>query len=366
MKILNFYLLREFAPSYIGSMAFFTVLLLLERVMSFVRLVAKGYATIIDFFVLLFFSVPPTLAITMPMATIMGSLVAVGRLSNDSEITAIRAGGIRLNSVFISLYIAGIIIGAMSFYLTDALVPIGNIKFRTLYQRITIARPDLQIDVHSINQIANDVTLLVDEVDGKTGDLINVTIFQGKRKGYTKTITSEKGYFISKDVSNQYITLRLKNGMIIDPEDKNIKKFSSTIFKVLDLNLYIESREIKNIVKTPREMSLKEIRENMKQTKKGAREYNIYLVEYNKKIAIPFACILFIFLGTPFAVTRGRSGKGLGLGIGVLIIFIYYIFLLTFERLGKNGVVQPALAMWIPNILFFIAGVINLIKRGKI
>ncbi len=166
-------MLKEYIMPYLGSMAFFTMLLLLERVTSFVGLVAKGYASVIDFLVLLFFSVPPTLALTMPMSTVMGALIAVGRLANDSEITAIKAGGIRPSSLFVSLYAAGVFIGLASFILTDTLVPVGNIKFRTLYQRLTIARPDAQIVPGGINTLSGSSTFLVGRVDEKAGDLLD-------------------------------------------------------------------------------------------------------------------------------------------------------------------------------------------------
>ena len=365
MKILKFYMLREFIPPYIGSTAFFTMLLLLERVMSFVGLVARGYATVIDLIVLVFYSIPPTMALTMPMSSIMGALISVGRLSNDSEITAMRASGIRLSSIFLSLYMIGIVIGGTSFYLTDRLVPIGNIKFRTLFQRLTIARPDVQIEIHSINEISAQYTLLVDIVDEKTGDLMDVTIFESKEGKFVKTITARKGWFLSEGATDDYITLRLIDGTIADPKDRTSKQFNSTVFSNLDLNIPLKKEELKNIVKKPRDMSMKELSEGMARLKKGTRQHNVYLIEYNKKIAIPFACVLFVFLGTPFAVTRGRSGKGLGLGIGVLIIFLYYLALLTLERKGTQGAIPPFLAVWLPNILFFIVGTANLIKRGK-
>jgi LPS export ABC transporter permease LptF len=365
MKILKFYMLKEFIPPYVGSTAFFTMLLLLERVMSFVGLVARGYATVIDLIVLVFFSIPPTMALTMPMSSIMGALISVGRLSNDSEITAMRSSGIRLGSIFFSLYLIGVVIGGASFYLTDRLVPIGNIKFRTLYQKLTIARPDVQIKVHSINKISANYTLLVDIVDEKTGDLLDVTIFESKADKYVKTITARKGWFLSEDSSEDYITLRLFDGTVADPQDKTGEQFNSTLFERLDLNIPLISQELKNIVKKPRDMSMKELREGLEKEGKGTRMHNVYLLEYNKKIAIPFACVLFVFLGTPFAVTRGRSGKGLGLGIGVLIIFFYYLALLTLERRGASGSIHPALAIWLPNIFFFIVGTVNLIKRGR-
>ena len=367
MKILKWYIFREFIWPYLGSMAFFTMLLLMERVMSFVRLVASGYANIFDLFTLVFYSIPPTLAITMPMSTIMGALVAVSRLSNDGEITAMRAAGIRVTSIFISLYIVGTIIGISSFFLTDRLVPIGNIKFRTLYQKLTIARPTIQIDIHSINKISGNVTMLVENVDDKTGDLVNITLFQKEKGKYARTITSKKGYFLPHDISEKYLTLRLINGNILDPSgDKKSKIFNISKFEAMDIFIPIVKGEMKNIAKSPRDMSVKELRERISKMKKGSASYNVYTVEFHKKIAVPFACVLFVFLGTPFAIGRGRGGKGLGLGIGVLIIFLYYIFLLSLERIGKSGLINPALAVWIPNILFLLAGVINLIYRKRV
>jgi lipopolysaccharide export system permease protein len=366
MKTLKWYVLREFIPPYIGGMAFFTTILLLERVMSFVKLVANGYATIIDLMVLIFFSIPPTLALTMPMSTLVGALVAVGRLSHDSEITAMRASGIKLGSIFLSLYLAGFVIGGASYVLTDRLVPIGNIKFRTLFQQLTIARPDVSIDSLSINEIREGVTMVVDRVDEKTGDLMGVTIFKQEEETETRTISAARGWFVRSGVSQTHITLRLMDGAVYDQEDREGGRFGSTVFSTMDLNIPLQSGDIRQIVKTPRDMNMAELSANVAVLEKGSLSYNTHLMEFHKRIAIPFACILFVFLGTPFAVTTGRSGRGLGLGIGVVIIFVYYALLLTLESVGREGVINPALAMWIPNILFLLAGMVNLLRKGRV
>jgi lipopolysaccharide export system permease protein len=366
MKILKFYVLREFIPPYVGGMAFLSTILLLERVMSFVKLVAKGYADIFDLLTLVFFSIPPTLALTMPMSTLIGALVAVSRLSHDSEITAMRASGIRLGSIFLSLYLAGFAIGGLSFWITDRIVPIGNIKFRTLYQELTIARPDVGIDSLSINEVHRGVTLVVDRVDEKTGDLLNVTIFKAEEGERVRTISAKRGWFVQSGAGGSHISIRLKDGALYDQEDLEEGYFGSTVFGTLDLNIPVKNRELQQMVKSPRDMSMEELAKSMAGLEIGAKSYNIHVMEQHKRIAIPFACILFVFLGTPFAVTKGRSGKGLGLGIGVVIIFMYYILLLALEPVGRAGVIQPALAMWLPNILFIIVGVFNIVRKGRV
>jgi lipopolysaccharide export system permease protein len=379
VKILSTYVLKEFIPPYLGSMAFFTMLLLLERVMNFVQLVARGIASVIDLVVLVFFSIPPTLALTMPMSTLMGALIAVSRLSHDGEITAMRASGVRLSSIFLSLYLAGMFLGVASFFLTDTLVPIGNVKFRILYQRLTIARPDLQVDDLSVNTIADGVTLVVDRVDDRTGDLINVTIFERGESGVEKTITAQEGNFVTSGFTASYFTLLLKHGTILDPgseappgNGEQPLQFASTAFDTMEFNIPLSHRDLQNIVKSPRDMSLRELREKILAMEKEAPmdsseavEYNRHVMEYHKKIAIPSVCLLFVFLGTPFAITRGRSGRGLGLGIGVVIIFFYYILLLSLERIGQRGILPPALVVWLPNILFLIGGTVNLIRRAR-
>jgi lipopolysaccharide export system permease protein len=300
----------------------------------------------------------------MPMSTVMGALIAVGRLSNDSEITAIKAGGIRLGAVFISLYAAGFFIGGASFFLTDWLVPVGNIKFRTLYQRLTIARPDSQISSEEINTLSGSSTFLVGNVDEKTGDLLDITLFENGPE--YRTISSKRGMFLPRDDYSRYLTLRLFDGMIFESGKEGGTTFSSTRFTDLDLNIRTASQDLLNVAKTPSDMNLTELRRGVGEQERQSRSYNSFLMELHKRIAIPFACVLFALLGTPFAVTRGRSGKGLGLGAGVLIIFFYYMFLLVLERVGKSGVIPPALAMWIPNILFFFAGAFTLVKRGRL
>jgi lipopolysaccharide export system permease protein len=366
MKTLKWYLLREFIPPYIGGMAFLSTILLLERVMSFVKLIAKGYATVFDLITLIVFSIPPTLALTMPMSTLVGALVAVSRLSHDSEITAMRASGIRLGSIFLSLYIAGFIIGGASYWLTDKLVPIGNIKFRTLYQQLTITRPDVGIESLDILEIEEGVTLVVDKVDDKTGDLVNVTIFEVEGEDRVRIISAKRGWFIQSGEGGSHISLRLKNGVLNDEGGEKEGYFGSTIFGTLDLNIPIQNRELQQIVKSPRDMSMAELAGSMVDLEFGSKLYNNHVMERHKRIAIPVACVLFVFLGTPFAVTRGRSGRGLGLGIGVVIIFMYYMFLLALEPMGRSGVINPAFAMWMPNILFTVAGTLNIMRKGRV
>jgi lipopolysaccharide export LptBFGC system permease protein LptF len=112
-----------------------------------------------------------------------------------------------------------------------------------------------------------------------------------------------------------------------------------------------------------RELSLKGIKERIEKIKKEGkltqyrkRKINALLVEYHKRLAIPFASIVFIVIGCPCAIKVRR--KGAGFGIALIFFIFFYICLVAGEHIGAKGIVIPWLAIWFPNILVGIGGVI--------
>lgn len=87
------------------------------------------------------------------------------------------------------------------------------------------------------------------------------------------------------------------------------------------------------------------------------RRANKYLVEYHKKLAIPFACLVFTLIGVPMAVTTSRSGKSVSISLAVGVFLFYYLCLVGGEKLSDRGLLAPWLAMWSGNILLLVAGV---------
>ncbi len=76
-----------------------------------------------------------------------------------------------------------------------------------------------------------------------------------------------------------------------------------------------------------------------------------YAVEYHKKFAIPGACLVFVLLGVPLAVTTSRGGRGVSVGLSLAAYVIYYLFLSGGEKLADRGFLSPWLAMWAANLL---------------
>ena len=90
-----------------------------------------------------------------------------------------------------------------------------------------------------------------------------------------------------------------------------------------------------------------------------------YRVEIHKKYTISFACLVFVLIGAPIAVRFPRGGVGMTIAVSVGVFAIYWMGLIGGERLADRGLADPALAMWTPNILFFLAGLAMSMRLGR-
>jgi len=86
------------------------------------------------------------------------------------------------------------------------------------------------------------------------------------------------------------------------------------------------------------------------------RNLSSYLVEIHKKFSIPFACVVFILVGGPLGI-RTRKGGFANMAVAVAFFIVYYLFLIGGEQLADRRLFSPALAMWLPNLVFGVMGI---------
>ena len=92
---------------------------------------------------------------------------------------------------------------------------------------------------------------------------------------------------------------------------------------------------------------------------------NKYLVEFHKKFAIPFACVVFALLGVPMAVTASRSGRGVSISLAIVVFLVYYLFLVGGEKMADRGRLDPMLSMWGANLFLLVVGIPIFIKTVR-
>jgi lipopolysaccharide export system permease protein len=95
------------------------------------------------------------------------------------------------------------------------------------------------------------------------------------------------------------------------------------------------------------------------------RRADRYAVEVHKKWSISMACISFVIVGIVMALRFPRAGIGLVIGGGLAVFAIHYVGLTAGESLADRGHVSPWLAMWMPNIVLTVLGVIGLVRVSR-
>jgi lipopolysaccharide export system permease protein len=95
------------------------------------------------------------------------------------------------------------------------------------------------------------------------------------------------------------------------------------------------------------------------------RRADRYAVEVHKKWAISLACISFVIVGLVMALRFPRAGIGLVIGGGLAVFAIHYVGLTAGESLADRGHVSPWVAMWTPNIVLTVLGVLGLLRVSR-
>jgi lipopolysaccharide export system permease protein len=99
--------------------------------------------------------------------------------------------------------------------------------------------------------------------------------------------------------------------------------------------------------------------------KDADRRADRFAVEVHKKWSISFACVSFVIVGIVMALRFPRGGIGLVIGGGLAVFAIHYVGLTAGESLADRGLVSPWLAMWAPNILLTVLGVLGLLRVSR-
>jgi lipopolysaccharide export system permease protein len=94
-----------------------------------------------------------------------------------------------------------------------------------------------------------------------------------------------------------------------------------------------------------------------KEREKGSPLLNKYYVELYKRMAMPFSFYAVSLLAIAISSRKSRGGTGMHLGIGIFVTFSFLLIVQVFNTLGITNVMHPALAVWIPNVVFMIGAI---------
>lgn len=211
MKLLTRYIVREHVGPLVFALSALTSLLMLQYVArQLANLAGKGlpWAAIGEFFVL---SLPFTIAMTMPMAVLVATLYAFGRMAAEHEITAFKASGVRVRSLMAPVLLCAFALSIGMVWFNDQVLPAANHRLRILQQDIARTKPTVALREQAMNMITEMFFMRVARVNAETNRIYDVVIYDLSKGIERKTVYADSGV-ISLDPNGRDMVIQLYDG----------------------------------------------------------------------------------------------------------------------------------------------------------
>ncbi len=360
MRTLRNYVLREFMGPLFVSLGILTFVMILGNLVKIAELIINKGVDIINVSKLFLLLIPSLLTYTLPIASLTAVMLAFGRLSSDNEIIAVRASGIGILRLIAPVMITGVMLSLLLVIFNDRVIPFAHFATRRTMTDIGIKNPTAALEPGIFINSFQKYVLFIYKIE--ENKLFNVRIYEPQEGKPTRTIVAKHGEFIS-DPEKKTIKLKLMDGTSDEPDLENPNNFYKLNFKTYFITLNLSEAQNKGpIEKKPKDMTIAELREEIAKLKNTGIDPTPLITEINEKFSLAFSCMAFLLLGTALAMITKRREKSVNFGIAFVIVGIYYLLLISSEALALQGLIDPTLAMWLPNIILTTIGSVLLFR----
>ena len=407
---LSFYIGSEYLFSFLVAFLFFFAIFFVNQLLLLAEEILAKDVDFFDVLLLIIYSLPAIVSFTFPFASLVGGLMAIGRLASDNEILAFRASGIPYRRLLYPLIVLGLAFSLFSFAMGDYFLPRGTLSFGKLYREILYSNPALELEANSVKQY-QDTTLVTGDI--QAGTIRDLVIFDTTDDGEQRVITAKTATLRESGDQSGVIGLTLTD--VFGHSVPAKRKDSYSYFEAEEMVYNILLRDISYSIGslTPREMSSLDVYREIQQKeaalnerkrehalrvqqerytllqnyyaasrqggpnsyqqqlrqrftryqqlqnqKFSSKSLQIHRLELYKKMAIPFGCLAFVFFFFPAGTFSKKSGRSVGFGIGLIVSVLYWAMLFAGQTLGLRMDFSPAAAMWLPNLLIILIGTI--------
>jgi len=227
--------------------------------------------------------------------------------------------------------------------------PWGHRQTQKLLTEVVKRRADLGIQEQTFNKDFPGLMIYVHGVSGPAGQMDGIFVYDKRDRENPHTVYARHGK-LHYDQGQETLLLNLSEGLVIRwSQDANRQQ--TVEFKTYQLPLSLFDFRLKES-KSEREMTLAELKQAIREAAPGTEHYNRLMVELNQRFAMPFGAFLICLLAVPLGMSPQQHGRVWGLIMGLTVFLIYYVVFTASWRLAVHGQLNPALAPWLPDVLF--------------
>jgi lipopolysaccharide export system permease protein len=352
-KLIDAYIIRKFLGTF-----FFCIILILtiavvfdfaEKIDNFMEKQAPVKAIIFDYYLNF---IPYFAMLFAPLFVFIAVIFFTSKMAISTEIIAILNSGMSFRRMLWPYFLSALIIASGTFFLTNFVIPKSNLirlDFEDKYYHASTKR----ITLENIHRLATK----------------NTYVYMGtfnplSQRGQNFTIEkfSDSGKLESKLSANSvvYDTL-LHKWSALNYYIRTIKGKEEVITKgrEIDTALMIKPEDFSRDPRLVGTMTSNELEQYINLLRQqGSDELKLFLIEKHRRFANPFAVFILTLIGVTLSSRKIRGGIGMNIGIGLMLSFSYILFLQFASQFSLKGNLGPMLAMWIPNIIYSVVGLV--------
>ncbi|MPZ20951.1 MAG: LptF/LptG family permease [Luteitalea sp.] len=363
LRILDRYLIREAITPTLLALLIFTFVLEIPIIMRDLEpLLTAGVSWALAGRILLLL-LPQALAITIPMALMVGLLVALGRFSADRESVALQACGVSLLRLLRPIGLLAVVSTLASGYVMLEALPNANRSYREVMYRIVANEAQTRIRPRVFFEGFPDMVLYARDVQPGGVGWRELFIADSRNAKEPQIITATSGRLVL-DRQAQRVDLALERGVVHrfgSSGDYFVDSFQTRTVSLDPETIFRNT----SVSKDENSMTIAELREVAGQVAKAGLSPHSPVMAIHRKFSIPVACLVFGILALGLGVTDRKDAKQNSFVIGLGIFFAWYTFMYLGQSLAKGGQIPPEPAMWIPNIVLGGAGIVLLVFRVR-
>ena len=378
IPLIDRWLIAQILPPMLFAISAFTVISLSVGVMfDLIRKIVEFGLPLFLAIKVLFFSLPNFLVLSFPMAVLLSTLLAYGKLSANSELLALKSLGIKTSRIIAPAIAVSILMTGLTFYFNDNLVPAsnklaestlragigssfsseegkGNIMFSRYGSRIESA-------TNKPTKINTFLTHIFYASWFENNIMQGVTVLDFSRQDIQQILKAKSAVFDKENSSWIF-----SDGSIVSVDQGG--QTTNIQFKKYSYPFVEGPLDLARVPKDATEMSLKQALEAERIYKEtgNLKEIRRIQVRIQEKFTLPFACLVFGLIGSSLGSKSNlRSSKSQGFGLSVILILVYYVMSFVFSSFGVKGVLSPIIATWLP-VLISMGGGIYFLRKASL
>lgn len=374
MRTLNRYIVLDYLVIFLAALGLITFVMTVGAMVKAVDLMARGVSAslIVKFF---FQNIPYILSFSMPISTLFAALLLFGRLSMDSELSAMKSCGISLWRLAAPLILLSILFSGICVYINSEVAPAAKYANRELLRTAGVEEP---INLLEEGRFINDFPGLMIYVGRKNGTVVNdvVAYELDKSGGIKRSVRAKRGNLVA-DNTNRLLMVKLYDVRIEMPDAKDPHDASKTTY--VNAEYYPIKLDFEKMLKgkaTVLKRGQMRMGQLIDRIRNVERDFPMLseadrliqktrlVVEANQRISIAVGCFSFMLIGIPLGVKSHRKETSIGMIVSLAVVFAYYSFIVVAKALAAYPWLHPNLILWFPLIAAQFVG-IWLIRRSS-